>query len=1186
MAKLSTTLSLYDNFSNKLNKINSTLQNTGSKVGKFGGLFNQSVGTKLFGSAQAGLQATDGALSNMTSGFAAKMGIISGIAQSVTSSVIGSVRSMSSEIMGELSASSATWQTFEGNMAIFGKSKKEIAGVKKELQAFAEQTIYSSSDMASTYAQLAAVGTENTLELVKGFGGLASAAESPQQAMKTLSQQATQMASKPKVQWEDFKLILEQTPAGIAAVAKSMGMSTSDIVTAVQDGTIATKDFFDAIAETGTNEGFTEMATKFKTVGQAMDGLSEGLTNKMQPAFDKASEYGISFVSKLAERIDSVNFSGLLEWIEKIAPKVEEGMLNAIDNVAEFIPKMVGFISSGFSTAKNLALEFWEGFTSTGALDGIQSAMSAIGDAFGNIKGNLPTDTGFIEKLGELAGKGIGGIAKMIEDFATSISKLTPDQLKSIGDSIRTLVEVFALFKYGKAALLGSALALIAKGISKLSPSQMEWAAKGIVALVGAFAAFKIANGAFKAIDGIKGLFGSKGGLPGSPGGGGPTEQVKGLTEGLNSLAKSAGIALVIGSLAGLALALKPLAELGPSAVAPLVAFGTVVGGLAGVLALAGTKLSTSAVGIGVFAASLSVLALSLSVIANAGENGVRNMATFGLVIGGLVAVFALFGQMLNLAIPGMLAFGLTMLMVGAAMLLATPAIMALPPLVEAIGVAFVAVAGAIAGAVVEILGAVGNLVTQVADGMTQVITAIGDSITNVVDSVSGLIAEIGDSLSQVIETISTGIIGVTDAVSGGITDVVDAVGGAISGVLDSVAGIFESIGSAALDAGTGMEKMAGAFERIGAMGAWDLGKTIGAIASALKDLSANGEALQVASGAVAQLATSLAIIATTAAGLETFSLALLSIAASMAVTNEDFVLFAATLQTLSGAVALAVGPMLLFSTSAMSASAGVMILGNATASVLSQVTAFNSGLLTLIATLAMIVTAYQNGATDIETAMTQAMTNSTSAVTDGMSATVSAIDAGMATAVQSARTGATGIVSAFTGLQSQLYSAGTYAMAGLTGGIRSGAGNAIAAAQSVASQVSSTIRKALDIHSPSKVMIEIGGFVTQGLANGILSARKMVEKATASIAVAAKPDFSKNEGSPETGFTSSVFVDDGDLARLRASADQTVTIKNRQVTPQVSIVVHNQSGEPIDEDALLDKFETKIIELMDSDLD
>ena len=76
--------------------------------------------------------------------------------------------------------------------------------------------------MASSYAQLAAVGIKSADKLVTGFGGLAGAAEDPAQAMKTLSQQGVQMAAKPTVAWQDFKLMLEQTPAGIAAVAKEM----------------------------------------------------------------------------------------------------------------------------------------------------------------------------------------------------------------------------------------------------------------------------------------------------------------------------------------------------------------------------------------------------------------------------------------------------------------------------------------------------------------------------------------------------------------------------------------------------------------------------------------------------------------------------------------------------------------------------------------------------------------------------------------------------------------------------------------------------------------------------------------------------------------------------------------------------------------------------------------------------
>lgn len=109
------------------------------------------------------------------------------------------------------------------------------------------------------------------------------------------------MAAKPKVQWQDFKLMLEQTPAGIAAVAKEMGMSTSEMVTAVQDGKIATQDFFDAITKTGTNDTFGKMATQYKNVGQAMDGLYETVTNKLQPAYDKFSQFAIDGISKLTD---------------------------------------------------------------------------------------------------------------------------------------------------------------------------------------------------------------------------------------------------------------------------------------------------------------------------------------------------------------------------------------------------------------------------------------------------------------------------------------------------------------------------------------------------------------------------------------------------------------------------------------------------------------------------------------------------------------------------------------------------------------------------------------------------------------------------------------------------------------------------------------------------------------------
>ena len=238
-------------------------------------------------------------------------GIFTGIGQQAFSSITSGI----SGVISELGASSAAWKTFNGNMGMLGKSSDEIISTKKELQKFATQTIYSASDMATTYSQLAAVGTKNCTQLVKGFGGLAAAAENPTQAMKTLSTQATQMAAKPKVAWQDFKLMLEQTPAGVAAVAKEMGMSTSKLVSKVQDGTVKTEDFFNAIAKVGTNDAFTKLATEYKTVDQAMDGLTETLGVKLAPAFDYVSKIGIDAISGLVDKLDGFNADSLVNTI-------------------------------------------------------------------------------------------------------------------------------------------------------------------------------------------------------------------------------------------------------------------------------------------------------------------------------------------------------------------------------------------------------------------------------------------------------------------------------------------------------------------------------------------------------------------------------------------------------------------------------------------------------------------------------------------------------------------------------------------------------------------------------------------------------------------------------------------------------------------------------------------------------
>lgn len=353
------------------------------------------------------MSATESLGSKVKSGLG--FGVLAGIGQQAFSTITNGV----SGLISELDSSNSAWKVFTKNMEMTGSSASEISNIKGELQDFAQKTIYSASDMASTYSQLAAVGTKNTTALVKGFGGLAAAAIEPKQAMKTLSQQATQMAAKPMVQWQDFKLMMEQTPAGVASVAKQMNMSASELVASVQDGKIATEDFFDAVAKVGTNDSFTQLATQYKTVGEAMDGLVETVSNNVQPAFDELSQVGINAVSSITNALEQIDVSSITAKVHPLADALNS-IVDAFANsgLSGGISEIVSQFSQANDSVKGFASVIGTAFVATN-LDGLINGFKLLKGSMSQI-GSSKTFQGITSQLPKMASsmKSVGGIAK------------------------------------------------------------------------------------------------------------------------------------------------------------------------------------------------------------------------------------------------------------------------------------------------------------------------------------------------------------------------------------------------------------------------------------------------------------------------------------------------------------------------------------------------------------------------------------------------------------------------------------------------------------------------------------------------------------------------------------------------------------------------------------------------------
>lgn len=118
---------------------------------------------------------------------------------------------------------------------------------------------------------------------------------------------------------------------------------------------------------------------------------------------------------------------------------------------------------------------------------------------------------------------------------------------------------------------------------------------------------------------------------------------------------------------------------------------------------------------------------------------------------------------------------------------------------------------------------------------------------------------------------------------------------------------------------------------------------------------------------------------------------------------------------------------------------------------------------------------------------------------------------------------------------QVNLWGVGRDLIRGLINGVGSMAGSLWSKARELASGIGRTIKNALGVRSPSRVAMEIGRFVGQGLGIGILDMKRYVERASDELATAAVPDIDMSYATPS-----------GIKTSLASAVSGTVDVKSR----------------------------------------
>lgn len=613
----------------------------------------------------------------------------------------GAMRFLGNEmrnLMTEVNETNSAWKSFSNNMAMSGMGQKQIRATKRDLQAFAVKTVYSSKDMASTFAQLYAVNKKTTTSLVKGFGAVAAASENPKQAMKTISTQATQMAAKPTVAWQDFKLMLEQSPAGLAQVAKAMGMTTAELVKNVQDGKVKTEDFFKAMEKMADNKALMKQAQQYKTLGQAAEGLRAVIASGLAPAFDALTRGGVSILSSMMEGISKrfeilsnafkgvgkawgSAFSAIGKELDKL--KAKDGLKNFESGAKSAASAMKSLASAAKANAKPIAYLIHHIPELIEAFIGLKIALKAAKYLDATAKG-AEAAASVLPKVGtaaKVSGSQMLGSAKAF--MATGAGVL----MIAAGFYIMAKAAVM-LAKSGKGAigvfagmaiaigLLGVGLVVLTKAMSSMNPAKLKamsvamlaFGASIVLCAAGMWilskAAKTISNGGGLAVAVLAGMAIAIGLLVIAFAKFGPA-----LDAAIPAMLTFGAMVLMIG--AGIWLAAKGIA-------AVVTAFSSLVDSVTGLINVLPTAAQyglqaaggIALVGVACIVAAAGAIVLGIAMIAF----GVMALATGAMLIGaGAMAMaggimFLLFGIMVGLAAVGVAVLALALKAVNSSM--------------------------------------------------------------------------------------------------------------------------------------------------------------------------------------------------------------------------------------------------------------------------------------------------------------------------------------------------------------------------------------------------------------------------------------------------------------------------------------------------------------------------------------
>lgn len=327
-----------------------------------------------------------------------KFGAAAGAVGGLVSSGIGMAVDAIGDLTGDIIEASDSADKFKSTLNFAGLDTGTIDALTASTQTYADQTVYSISDIRNVTAQLAANGVQGFDKLAEAAGNLNAVAGGNAETFSSVGMVLTQTAGAGKLTTENWNQLADAIPGASGKLQEAMlknGAYTGNFRDAMEKGEISAEEFNQAIMDLGMTDAAKEAATSTSTIEGAMGNLEASVVGVGTTILDQFKGPLTSGISMLAQGISGLSgvFTGLVQTIGPILSQIGTTFQTAFQPV-------VGMVQSQLLPA----------------LKPLMSALQNIGNAI------MPIITAAIQTIAPVLSTLVSNIGQTMSVIATAVT--------------------------------------------------------------------------------------------------------------------------------------------------------------------------------------------------------------------------------------------------------------------------------------------------------------------------------------------------------------------------------------------------------------------------------------------------------------------------------------------------------------------------------------------------------------------------------------------------------------------------------------------------------------------------------------------------------------------------------------------------------------------------------------------